>query len=781
LFGTGRREGCLAVLLLIALAVVIHAPGLMLGRPRLAHEPLDPAAPARETQVNESIVLPALARAGEVVRGGELPLWNRDARLGEPFSVTGAPVLYPPFWLLMLRGGSCLLDFVMFLHTALACLCTYRFLRAASLGRYVAFLGAGMYGFGWFLTSQMDRLPSAAAAALVPLALELTWRVTVYGKARLAPLLGLSVALLFATGGTSIAVFGTGVCAALFAARMFVIDREDRVIASKRALLAGAVAVLLTAPLWLDAWQNHGACAEPLSADGAHLQPAGLIGLCSPLAFGTLPGAGPLALLDLNPGADPLELVLYPGALALFLVFLGLLRPKRTWAGLFWILIGGLGLLLALDSPLHALVQDMLGWHLGLPGAALLLAHLGFVVLACVSLENFFDAPAARAFAVPLTASLALLAVAVWLVTGVVHPALGEAAVAALTGSDDSRAVGSAARHLRAALAPVAIGLALIASLFFVWRRLGMLRFKACLAVVALGELLVVAAWAPPRAEPAQRSTAFAEHVPHGEGRFLTVGGAKALPGSAAMAAGVATLNTDADAILARTALLLRLLEHDLVEVGPRARVRPLRSASSLAHPVLALAGIGTAAGPRPVRGGGFEPLVAAPGGAAPGGSTVHVATRRAGPRARIVYDATLVDSPTDAGKHMAHAQWPFEQTVFVEGADPAFTTKCLGAEARAEIRSETANATVLHVAMGKERGYLVLSEAYAPGWTATVDGKSTKVLPADVALCAIPLAEGDHVVELRYAPWSARFGLPILGVGLLVVLALTVQFKRRK
>ena len=131
LFGTGRRERCLAVLLLAVLCAVVHAPGLFFGRARLpidvtqlppesrtARAPVDPTW--REAQTNQCIVAPALRAAGQVLQDGEWPLWNRNARFGEPFVASGVTLLYPPWWLLVLHPGAASLELLLFLHTVLA-------------------------------------------------------------------------------------------------------------------------------------------------------------------------------------------------------------------------------------------------------------------------------------------------------------------------------------------------------------------------------------------------------------------------------------------------------------------------------------------------------------------------------------------------------------------------------------------------------------------------------------------------------------------------------------
>ena len=58
--------------------------------------------------------------------------------------------------------------------------------------------------------------------------------------------------------------------------------------------------------------------------------------------------------------------------------------------------------------------------------------------------------------------------------------------------------------------------------------------------------------------------------------------------------------------------------------------------------------------------------------------------------------------------------------------------------------------------------GLLVLSEIYAGGWRATVDGEPAEILPTNHALRGVPLPAGEHTVELRYEPVELRAGLII-------------------
>lgn len=70
--------------------------------------------------------------------------------------------------------------------------------------------------------------------------------------------------------------------------------------------------------------------------------------------------------------------------------------------------------------------------------------------------------------------------------------------------------------------------------------------------------------------------------------------------------------------------------------------------------------------------------------------------------------------------------------------------------------------------------GYLVLTDAYYPGWTVEVDGQPASLLRADLYFRAVALKAGDHHVVFRFQPVSAYAGLSVsliawLGLGLAV------------
>jgi hypothetical protein len=70
-------------------------------------------------------------------------------------------------------------------------------------------------------------------------------------------------------------------------------------------------------------------------------------------------------------------------------------------------------------------------------------------------------------------------------------------------------------------------------------------------------------------------------------------------------------------------------------------------------------------------------------------------------------------------------------------------------------------------------RGYLVVADTFYPGWSAAVDGQETRILRANLAFRAIELSVGRHQVTMTYAPGWLWPGILISITGLLVALVL--------
>jgi hypothetical protein len=77
--------------------------------------------------------------------------------------------------------------------------------------------------------------------------------------------------------------------------------------------------------------------------------------------------------------------------------------------------------------------------------------------------------------------------------------------------------------------------------------------------------------------------------------------------------------------------------------------------------------------------------------------------------------------------------------------------------------------------------GYAVLLDAWAPGWTASVDGVAARIERADGLVRAVAVPSGHHTIELAYRTPGLRTGALISLLGWLSLAALWVWLSRRR
>lgn len=71
-------------------------------------------------------------------------------------------------------------------------------------------------------------------------------------------------------------------------------------------------------------------------------------------------------------------------------------------------------------------------------------------------------------------------------------------------------------------------------------------------------------------------------------------------------------------------------------------------------------------------------------------------------------------------------------------------------------------------------RGMVILTDAWFPGWRATVDGKRAKIEKAYGFVRGVVVEQGKHTVEMKYRPWSVYIGgaLSLLALAIVAVVA---------
>ncbi len=153
-------------------------------------------------------------------------------------------------------------------------------------------------------------------------------------------------------------------------------------------------------------------------------------------------------------------------------------------------------------------------------------------------------------------------------------------------------------------------------------------------------------------------------------------------------------------------------------------------------------------------------------------------------PRAFLVDQATWADDDDAALQTMKAKDFSPALEVVLTGSGPPqshdLVTDSPGVVTVNSYRPEQADLTV----SAERAGWLVLSDAYYPGWEAEIDGRSVPVERANLLFRAVALQPGSHHVVFSFRPGSVRVGLLISGTWLVLCLltaaALTARARLR-
>lgn len=154
----------------------------------------------------------------------------------------------------------------------------------------------------------------------------------------------------------------------------------------------------------------------------------------------------------------------------------------------------------------------------------------------------------------------------------------------------------------------------------------------------------------------------------------------------------------------------------------------------------------------------------------------------RARPRAWLVFDAERVDDAASLaairtsrlpdGRPFDPTRTALVETVAAEtraDPDPSSLAELVSTGGSSmEVRTRSASPALL-----------VTSDAWYPGWRATVDGVPAEVVRADYALRGVKVPAGEHTVRFVYRPWSVTLGVAVT-LAALVALAVVVLRRSR-
>ncbi|MES2503655.1 MAG: hypothetical protein V4534_02130 [Myxococcota bacterium] len=95
-------------------------------------------------------------------------------------------------------------------------------------------------------------------------------------------------------------------------------------------------------------------------------------------------------------------------------------------------------------------------------------------------------------------------------------------------------------------------------------------------------------------------------------------------------------------------------------------------------------------------------------------------------------------------------------------------------------VASEDVSPDLLKISVNfKQKGFLVISDTFYPGWKTYLDGRETQIFPADLMFRAISSPIGKHQIELIYDPISFKIAAWVTVLGLLFAFAALFLRKR--
>ncbi|MCI0391785.1 MAG: YfhO family protein [Acidobacteria bacterium] len=308
------------------------------------------------------------ALAGQMIAGGDLPLWNPFIFAGMPLAASVYPgAFYPPNWLFAILSTEWAMNIVVLTTYHLALIGTYLYARRLGITRSGSLLASIAFTFGGFMINHLSHTSRIAAAAWLPwvlLAIENVASFASWRKAWRWVVLGaLFIALQFFAGEPQMVIF-TALVSAPFVVLAFwrCEGREDRVrftFAISAMLICGALlsAVQLLPSLEL-LGQSERSDPGPAFFGTFSLPPWQLPGLIFPYFF----GGAMLPPYRVPYWGEEIAAIMsgYVGMLAWMLALTALIGARRNVRVWLWLSIAIISIILALGGHLPYGLNDSL-------------------------------------------------------------------------------------------------------------------------------------------------------------------------------------------------------------------------------------------------------------------------------------------------------------------------------------------------------------------------------------------------------------------------------------
>lgn len=700
-----------------------------------------------------SFIYPMYRFAADMLRQGQIPLWNPYQYAGAPFIADNQSGLFYPFNLLLFllhpnfeyNAIQGLVIGHFFLAGATAYLCLRLLWPAQPISRWAALLGGLVYAFSDVFITHIGNLNLIAVSAWLPLAFLGFHRAVAADNLR--PRILWTILCGLAIGVSALAGHGQMTFLMVLLLGFYLLYQLARqraawpllAMAGAGALAIGFAAISLFPALELSGYTLR-ADFDYERAAGYALPPAGLAGILAPDFFGrgALRFWGEWQRVEFG----------YAGILPWLLVVVALWRRPRPHL-LFFAGAGLLSLLLAMgpNTPLHGWLYAILPLPFQAPARFVLLLNFCLAILAAAGLEALLHGPPLRrytGFWRGLGAAILLLVAGLLFYAfqlSQLWPAYSE-------------------QMIRAVL--VFAGLGLAGWLLLLLRAYGRLPafWFGLLAVsllsldlIGLGRYVEVQ-WDDP-AVGYQRDQARA-YLQADPGLHRVETATAAWQASAAQMFGLYAVDGVYNP--------LQLATYTVYAGSVGYRGSPL-------HNLL---------GVKYIIGDKHEP---------PGDTNFIVPVfdqdphvdvylnTRALPRAMLLYQAEIVADQDAAFAAIHEADFDPTRTIILEEGRPLDQTP---GEGRLEVVAYEANRAVFNVTTDRP-AYFHLSDIYHPHWQATVNGQAAPLLRANYAFRAVYLEAGQHRVEMVYRPpdWPIGAAATFLSWLLVVAVLLYLRFAR--
>ncbi|MBI2892101.1 MAG: YfhO family protein [Deltaproteobacteria bacterium] len=795
----GRREGATVALLLLLTAAPFArscaAGEVLVNGDWLAHhfEPFRSAGRgtrAANAELEDPILstYPLKTAAASTLARGSMPLWNPWIAGGMPFFGDSISTPLHPFNAALVLGGPGIgWNIFLWLPLALAGVGSYFLLRALGVGPAGALVGATCYAIGGHHIVWLEYGTLVAGHAFLPLALYAVERRLAGGGHRHSLLLVACSALQAYSG--NIQANGYFVGFVLIYAVLRSVRRPGGLRRTIETAICLAAGLALAAPQIFATVELAAESYRPQSKylGVNHMHPATLLTLLSPDLFGSPVG-------DTNIGrfitGQPYEHVLvgYLGAFGLALAVVGALRPGLGPRLPLFLAALGIPLLLVV---LHSdFVREQVGriwgsFHSFDWKRTRYFAVFGMAVFAGWGIDGCLTQPALRRRAVVASAVLLASLVAVFLAIDVMSGA-APAPAGFLGYFSHLREEHGSVLGAPAVIRPLALLLVGTALLWLLHR--GRLSAHVVAALTIAVVAIDLLTWGLPY-NPSVPPRLVSARVP-------LIARARALVARERSRARVAAVTQvfglpswevnerEGDVLPPNTLLpygledprsfstfyLDRYLEMMEVSEGRRDPFPFSVQLTRPSTPVLDLWSVRYVFGTGTLHGAGLREIGRSRG--------LRLYERETAlPRAFHITGCRSLGSRRAVRRAMEREDFDPRAAVLLEGGG-------CGAPRSATLRParivEHEPERVVIAVDATHDGFLVLADAYAAGWEATVDGRAARIQPAYLALRAVRVPEGRHRVVFLYRPRGVRTGVLVAGSTAVAIAALGWIIRRR-